>query len=78
MELFKPFREFLKDKSEVLFLITTYGKACVSYLADTFEKLCFLNKQLQGAMQHLAMQKQMIFGFVPFLSLQKQYFIKTL
>ena len=49
MELFEPLSEFLKDKSEMTLLMTTDGKAYVSYLEDIFEKLCSLNKQLQGA-----------------------------
>jgi len=41
--------EFLKDKSEMMLvlLMTTGGKASVNYLADIFEKVCSLNKQLQ-------------------------------
>ena len=39
MELFKPLSEFLKDKSEELFLITIDGKSHLSYLEDIFEKL---------------------------------------
>ena len=44
MEVFEPLSEFLKNKSEILFLMTTDGKAHVSYLADIVEKLCSLNK----------------------------------
>ena len=69
MELFEPLSEFLKDKSEITLLMTTDGKAYVSYLADTFEKLCSLNKQLQGADATLCDAKAKIFGFVTFLSL---------
>ena len=69
MELFEPLSEFLKDKSEMTLLMTTDGKACVSYLADIFEKLCSLNKQLQGADATLCDAKAKIFGFVTFLSL---------
>ena len=69
MELFEPLREFLKDKSEMTLLMTTDGKAYVSYLADIFEKLCSLNKQLQGADATLCDAKAKIFGFVIFLSL---------
>ena len=42
MELFEPLSEFLKDKSEITLLMTTDGKAYISYLADIFEKLCSL------------------------------------
>ena len=69
MELFEPLSEFLKDKSEMTLLMTTDGKAYVSYLADIFEKLCSLNKQLQGADATLCDAKAKIFGFVTFLSL---------
>ena len=34
--LFEPLGEILKDKSEVLFLMTTHGKAHVNYLEDIF------------------------------------------
>jgi len=49
MELFQPLSEFLKDKSEMLvvLLMTTDGKASVSYSANIFEKVCSSNKQLQ-------------------------------
>ena len=70
MELLKPFGEFLKDKSEVLFPMTTDGKAHVSYLEKhIFEKLCSLNKQIQGANARLCDAKTKIFGFVTFFSL---------
>ena len=71
MELFEPLSEFLKEKSEMTHLMTTDGKAYVSYLADIFEKLCSLNKQLQGADATLCDAKAKIFGFVTFLSLCK-------
>ena len=66
MELFKPLCEFLKEKSEMLFLMTTDDKA---YLADIFEKLCSLNKQLQKASATLFDAKAKTFGFVTFFSL---------
>jgi len=46
---FELLSEFLKDKSEMIPLMTTAGKAYVSYLTDVFEQRCSLNKQLQGA-----------------------------
>ena len=49
MELFDELNDFLSDKIEFKFLSTRDGKAYVSYLADIFEKLGNLNKQLQGA-----------------------------
>ena len=49
MELLEPLSEFLKDKSEMILLITTDGKAYLRYLANIFEKFCYLNKQLQEA-----------------------------
>ena len=73
MELFEPLTEFLKDKSEMTLLMTTDGKAYVSYLTDIFEKLCSLNKQLQGADATLCDAKAKIFGFVTFLSLCRGY-----
>ena len=69
MELFEALSEFLKDKSEMSLQMTTDAKAYVSYLADIFEKLCSLNKQLQGADATLCDAKAKIFGFVTFLSL---------
>ena len=67
IELFEPLSEFLKDKSEMTLLMTTDDdKAYVSYLADIFEKLCSLNKQLQGADATLCDAKAKIFGFVRF------------
>ena len=48
MKLFEPLSLFLKNKFEMILLMTIDGKAYLSYLADIFEKLCSLNKQLQG------------------------------
>ncbi|GFW93852.1 SCAN domain-containing protein 3 [Trichonephila clavipes] len=48
MELFDTLSDFLNDKPEMKHLLTIDGKAFVSYLADIFEKLNLLNKQLQG------------------------------
>ena len=53
----------------MILLMTTDGKAYFSYLADIFEKLCSLNKQLQGANGTLCDAKAKIFGLVTFLSL---------
>ena len=50
-------------------LMTTDGKMLL--LADIFEKLCSLNKQLQGADATLCDAKAKIFGFVTFISLCK-------
>ncbi|GFT39870.1 SCAN domain-containing protein 3 [Trichonephila clavipes] len=47
MELFDTLSDFLNDKPEMKHLLTIDGKAFVSYLADIFEKLNILNKQLQ-------------------------------
>jgi len=68
MELFESFRGFLKDKSDMILLMTTYGKAYVSYLADILEKVCSLNKQLQKANATHSDAKAKIYGFVTFLS----------
>ena len=51
--------------------MTASSKAYESYLVDIFEKLCFLNKQLQGTNETLCDAKAKIFGFVTFLSLRK-------
>ena len=69
MELFEPLSVFLNNKSEMILLMTTDGKAYLSYLVDIFEKLCTLNKQLQGANATLCDAKAKIFGFATFLSL---------
>ena len=71
MEVFEPLSEFLTDKSEMILLIATDGKAYLSYLTDIFEKLCYLNKQLQGANATLCDAKAKIFGFVTFLGLSR-------
>ena len=71
MELFEPLSEFLKDKSLMILLITTDGKAHLSYLAEIFEKLCYLSKQLQGANATLCDAKAKIFRFVTFLGLSR-------
>ena len=47
MELFDILSEFLDDKPYMTLLLTVDGKALVSYLADIFEKLNVLNKELQ-------------------------------
>jgi len=64
MELFEPLSEFLKDKYEMMLvlLMTTDGKASVSYLANIFEKVFSSNKQLHKPMQHFTMQKQRYLG----------------
>ncbi|GFW01640.1 uncharacterized protein TNCV_4085551 [Trichonephila clavipes] len=48
MKLFDTLSDFLNDKPEMKHRLTIDGKAFVSYLADIFEKLNILNKQLQG------------------------------
>ena len=67
MELFEPLSEFLKDKSEMILLMTTDGTAYVSHLADIFENVCSL--KLQGANATLCDADAKTFGFVTFLSL---------
>ncbi|GFV86800.1 SCAN domain-containing protein 3 [Trichonephila clavipes] len=64
MELFNTLSEFLNDKLEMKLLLTIDGKAFVSYLADIFEKLSILNKQLQGTNKTLVDAKAKIFGFI--------------
>ena len=48
MESFDILSEFLDEKPCMILLLTVHGKALVSYLVDTFEKLNVLNKELQG------------------------------
>ena len=48
MELFGILSEFLDGKPSMTLLLPVHGKALVSYLADIFEKLNVLNKELQG------------------------------
>ena len=64
MELFDILSEFLDDKPYMTLLLTVDGKALVSYLADIFEKLNVLNKELQGANMTLVNSKAKIFGFI--------------
>ena len=53
----------------MILLMSTDGKAYVSYLEDYFEKFCSLHKQLQEANATLCDAKANIFGFVTLLSL---------
>ena len=79
MELFDELSDFLSDKIEFKFLSTRDGKAYVSYLADIFEKLGNLNKQLQGAYITLVDAKTKVFGFITVLELcQKNVFERNL
>ena len=64
MQLFHTLGDFLSDKLEINFLLTSDGKAFVSYLADIFEKLNILNKELQGSKETLADENTKIFGFI--------------
>ncbi|XP_067125953.1 SCAN domain-containing protein 3-like [Centruroides vittatus] len=73
IELFDSLKKFLIDKPEMKFLLTTNGKAYVSYLADIFEKLNILNKQLQGPSKTLVDAKAKIFGFVKNLELSQKH-----
>jgi len=67
VELFEPLSEFMKNKSEMVLLMTTNGTAYVSYLEDIFEKVCSL--KLQGANATPCDAKAKTFGFVTLLSL---------
>ncbi|XP_071042039.1 SCAN domain-containing protein 3-like [Parasteatoda tepidariorum] len=69
MELFDTLSDFLSDKPEMKCLLTVDGKAFVSYLANIFEKLNILNKQLQGTNKTLVDAKAKIFGFVTLIEL---------
>ncbi|XP_058019693.1 protein FAM200C-like isoform X3 [Ahaetulla prasina] len=73
MELFDVLSDFLSDKPEMKHLLTTDGKAFVSYLADIFEKLDTLNKQLQGTNKTLVDAKAKIFGFITLIELCQKH-----
>ncbi|XP_023221772.1 SCAN domain-containing protein 3-like [Centruroides sculpturatus] len=73
IELFDSLEKFLIDKPEMKLLLTTNGKAYVSYLADIFEKLNLLNKQLQGPNKTLVDAKAKIFGFIKNLELNQKH-----
>ncbi|KFM82725.1 SCAN domain-containing protein 3, partial [Stegodyphus mimosarum] len=73
MELFDTLSDFLSDKPEMKYLLTVNGKAFVSYLADIFEKLNILNRQLQGANKTLVDAKAKIFGFITLSELCQKY-----
>ena len=55
----------------MILLMTTDGKAYVSYLAHIFEELHSLDKQLQWANATFCNAKAKIFGFVTFLNLYR-------
>ncbi|GFW28208.1 protein ZBED8 [Trichonephila clavipes] len=65
--------DFLNDKPEMKHLLTIDGKAFVSYLADIFEKLNTLNKQLQGTNKTLVDAKAKIFGFITNIELCQKH-----
>ncbi|GFT94395.1 protein ZBED8 [Trichonephila clavipes] len=65
--------DFLNDKPEMKHLLTIDGKAYVSYLADIFEKLNILNKQLQGTNKTLVDAKAKIFGFITNIELCQKH-----
>ncbi|XP_053990033.1 SCAN domain-containing protein 3-like [Hylaeus volcanicus] len=65
--------DFLSDKPEMKYLLTIDGKAFVSYLADIFEKLNILNKQLQEPNKRLVDAKAKIFGFITNIELYQKY-----
>ncbi|XP_076042678.1 zinc finger BED domain-containing protein 5-like [Oratosquilla oratoria] len=73
MELFDEFSDFLSDTPEMKHLLTVDGKAHVSYLADIFEKLNVLNKQLQGTNKTLVDAKAKIFGFISLIELCQKH-----
>ncbi|CAK9816137.1 SCAN domain-containing protein 3 [Anthophora plagiata] len=55
------------------YLLTIDGKAFVSYLADIFEKLNILDKQLQGTNKTLVDAKAKIFGFNTHIELCQEH-----
>ncbi|XP_023241711.1 zinc finger BED domain-containing protein 5-like [Centruroides sculpturatus] len=73
IELFDSLEKFLINKPEMKLLLTTNGKAYVSYLADIFEKLNLLNKQLQGPNKTLVDAKAKIFCFIKNLELNQKH-----
>ncbi|XP_038630630.1 SCAN domain-containing protein 3-like, partial [Scyliorhinus canicula] len=73
MELFDELSDFLSEKPEMKHLLTVDGKAFVNYLADIFEKLNVLNKQLQGTNKTLVDAKAKIFGFISFIELCQKH-----
>lgn len=72
MELFDLLSNFLSDKSEMKFLLTTDGKTLLSYLCDIFEKLGNQNRQLQGKNITLLDVKTKIFAFIASLEMYKK------
>ncbi|GFT35103.1 uncharacterized protein TNCV_2585781 [Trichonephila clavipes] len=77
MELFDTLSDFLNDKPEMKLLLTIDGKAFVSYLADIFETLNILNKQLQGTNKTLVDGKAKILGFITSIELCKKHINKN-
>ncbi|GFT40208.1 protein ZBED8 [Nephila pilipes] len=73
MQLFDAISVFLSEKLEMKYLLTIDGKAFVSYLADIFEKLNILNKQLQGLNKTLVDAKAKIFGFITNIELYQKH-----
>ncbi|GFT72064.1 SCAN domain-containing protein 3 [Trichonephila clavipes] len=73
MELFDTLSNFLNDKPEMKHLLTIDGKTFVNYLADIFEKLNILNKQLQGTNKTLVDAKAKIFGFITNIELCQKH-----
>lgn len=73
MELFDELSDFLSDKPEMKHLLTVDGKVFVRYLADIFEKLNVLNKQLQGTNETLVDAKAKILGFISFIELCQKH-----
>ncbi|GFX74790.1 SCAN domaincontaining protein 3like [Trichonephila clavipes] len=73
MELLDTLSDFLNNKPEMKHLLTIDGKAFVSYLADIFEKLNILNKQLQGTNKTLVDAKAKIFGFITNIELCQKH-----
>ena len=64
--IYETLSDFLSDKSEIKCLLMVNGTAFVSYLANIFEELNILNKQLQATNKTLVDAKANIFGFITF------------
>ncbi|XP_042205956.1 SCAN domain-containing protein 3-like, partial [Homarus americanus] len=73
IDKYKKLKTYLDDKQIPMENIISFdGKALVSYLADIFEKLNVLNKELQGTNMTLVNSKAKIFGFISFLELSQE------
>ena len=73
MESFDILSEFLDDKPYMTLLLTVDDKALVSYLADIFEILNDLNKELQGT--NMTIQRPSYLALYHFWNYPKKIFM---